>query len=198
MFSTTRQLEKRTGKYGTSRLEYLQELVNEYQDTKDLEAKQQVLANLANFAYDPINYPFLLQLNVVDLFLDALTEAEEKTVEFGLGGICNICLEKSAKEHIINNDGIPLIVDCLSSKNENILLSALSSLMFLITISSEADILTKTVHNRVQELSLSENRKFSNLANVFLQDYFEKQNYNKGEDGDHKSGSIYSEGNNTI
>jgi len=33
------------------------------------EAKLQVLANLANFAYDPINYEYLRQLNVVDLFL---------------------------------------------------------------------------------------------------------------------------------
>lgn len=27
------------------------------------------MANLANFAYDPINYDYFLQLNVVDLFL---------------------------------------------------------------------------------------------------------------------------------
>jgi len=34
-----------------------------------LEAKYQVLANLANFAYDPINYDWLFELNVVDLFI---------------------------------------------------------------------------------------------------------------------------------
>ena len=34
-----------------------------------LESKLQVLANLANFAYDPINYEHLRKLNVVDLFL---------------------------------------------------------------------------------------------------------------------------------
>jgi len=28
-----------------------------------------VLANLSNFAYDPINYEYLRQLNVIDLFL---------------------------------------------------------------------------------------------------------------------------------
>ena len=33
------------------------------------DAKLQVLANLANFAYDPINYEYLRQLNVIDLFL---------------------------------------------------------------------------------------------------------------------------------
>ena len=34
-----------------------------------LDAKCQVLANLANFAYDPINYPHLKKLNVAELFL---------------------------------------------------------------------------------------------------------------------------------
>jgi len=33
------------------------------------DAKLQVLANLANFAYDPINYEYMRQLNAIDLFL---------------------------------------------------------------------------------------------------------------------------------
>ena len=33
------------------------------------DAKCQLLANLANFAYDPINYPHLKKLNVAELFL---------------------------------------------------------------------------------------------------------------------------------
>ncbi|CAG8439305.1 11442_t:CDS:2 [Ambispora gerdemannii] len=155
------QLEKRTGKYGTPRLEYLQELVNEYQTTTDIEAKHQILANLANFAYDPINYKFLCQLNVVDLFLDAITEPEEKIKEF----------ENRAKEHIITSDGLPLIIDCLSSENENTVLSALATLMFLNISFSKSDI--KSVFERVKQLSQTDNRKISNLAIVFLQDYLE-------------------------
>jgi hypothetical protein len=34
------------------------------------------------------------QLNVVELFLDCITEPNEKLVEFGLGGICNSCVGK--------------------------------------------------------------------------------------------------------
>ena len=34
-----------------------------------LGAKVQILANLANFSYDPINYGHLRKLNVIDLFL---------------------------------------------------------------------------------------------------------------------------------
>lgn len=49
------------------------------------EAKEQVLANLANFAYDPNNMEYLKELQVTDLFLDMLTEENENFVEFGMG-----------------------------------------------------------------------------------------------------------------
>ncbi|XP_069337794.1 armadillo repeat-containing protein 7 isoform X2 [Eulemur rufifrons] len=44
------------------RLGYLQALVTEFQETVSQDAKEQVLANLANFAYDPGNYQYLRQL----------------------------------------------------------------------------------------------------------------------------------------
>ena len=89
-FSTKAQLEKKTGPWGLGRFKYLQALVTEYQDTHKQgkstrifldsklsvnfpcmpsDHKLQVLANLANFAYDPINYEYFRQLNILDLFL---------------------------------------------------------------------------------------------------------------------------------
>lgn len=56
------------------------------------EAKTQVLANLANFAYDPINYDYLRQLKVIDLFLHLISEEDEEFVRFAIGGLCNLCL----------------------------------------------------------------------------------------------------------
>lgn len=50
-----------------------------------LEAKEQILANLANFAYDPRNMEALQMLQVTELFLDMLTEENENFVEFGIG-----------------------------------------------------------------------------------------------------------------
>lgn len=44
-----------------------------------------MLANLANFAYDPKNMEHLRELQVADLFLDMLTEENENVVEFGMG-----------------------------------------------------------------------------------------------------------------
>ncbi|XP_054989550.1 armadillo repeat-containing protein 7 isoform X3 [Sorex araneus] len=67
------------------RLGYLQALVTEFQETQSQDAREQVLANLANFAYDPHNYPYLRQLQVLDLFLDSLSEENETLVEFALG-----------------------------------------------------------------------------------------------------------------
>lgn len=59
-----------------------------------LEMKKQVLANLANFAYDPINYEFLRELGVLDLFLDLLSDGNIILKQFAIGGICNLCLGK--------------------------------------------------------------------------------------------------------
>lgn len=36
----------------------------------------------------------LKQLNVLELFLDCMTEPNERLVEFGVGGICNSCVGK--------------------------------------------------------------------------------------------------------
>lgn len=58
------------------------------------EAKQQVLGNLANFAYDPINYDFLRNLKVLDLFLDHLAESDQVLQKFAICGLCNLCLGK--------------------------------------------------------------------------------------------------------
>ncbi|PNJ87742.1 armadillo repeat-containing protein 7 isoform X3 [Pongo pygmaeus] len=66
------------------RLGYLQALVTEFQETQSQDAKEQVLANLANFAYDPSNYEYLRQLQVLDLFLDSLSEESETLVEFAI------------------------------------------------------------------------------------------------------------------
>ncbi|CAJ0882630.1 3171_t:CDS:2 [Entrophospora sp. SA101] len=127
--------------------DYLQELVNEYQDTKDQ---------------------------------DALTENDEKLKEFGIGGLCNLCL------------GIPLIIDCLNSNNEDILTAAITILIFLLTPPTleiaKTSILTRSVKKKIEELSKSENNisssnnnggisssnSIKNLSIIFLNDYFNK------------------------
>ncbi|XP_039595262.1 armadillo repeat-containing protein 7 [Polypterus senegalus] len=162
---------RRSGTQEDDRLEYLQALVTEFQDTDSQDAKEQVLANLANFSYDPSNYEYLRQLQVIDLFLDMLTEENENFVEFGIGGLCNLCLDKTNKEYILQNGGLKLVISCLSSPNEETVLSAVTTLMYLMTPDSRQDITAPPVVECMLRFSLSANKRLSNLAGVFLQDY---------------------------
>ncbi|ESR54753.1 ARM repeat superfamily protein [Citrus sinensis] len=119
MFTNNQRQEERTGRSGTPRLQYLQELVSQFQNSTDEERKEKIVANLANFAYDPYNYTFLRQLNVLELFLDCITEPNEKLVEFGVGGICNASVDPANAAIITKSGGIPLIIECLSSPVRN-------------------------------------------------------------------------------
>ncbi|GAA0160220.1 hypothetical protein LIER_16824 [Lithospermum erythrorhizon] len=119
MFTNSQRQEERTGKYGTPRVQYLQELVTQFQSASSEETKEKIVANLANFSYDPFNYSFLRQLNILELFLDCMTEPNERLVEFGIGGICNACADPANAKVIAQSDGVPLIIQCLSSPVKN-------------------------------------------------------------------------------
>lgn len=56
------------------------------------ESQEQVTANLANFAYDPINFEYLKDALAIELFLDLLTNVNAKLIRHGLAGLCNSCL----------------------------------------------------------------------------------------------------------
>lgn len=161
---------------------------------KLLDAQEQVLANLANFAYDPINYGYLRQLRVIDIFLNALSESNPKLVRFGIGGLCNLCLGKHIyntgeetrnicriicntvlsdrinKTYILRNRGVELVSSLLSSKDEDVLLAVISTLMFLVTPESEDEITSPKIIKRMLELS-GEDTRVKNMAILFLDDY---------------------------
>jgi hypothetical protein len=46
------------------------------------------------------------QLNILELFLDCITESNERLVEFGVGGICNSCVGEQS-------DGFNSTISCL-------------------------------------------------------------------------------------
>ncbi|XP_069808794.1 armadillo repeat-containing protein 7 isoform X2 [Dendropsophus ebraccatus] len=100
-----------------------------------------------------------------------LTEENETLVEFGIGGLCNLCLDKVSKSHIFASRGLSLVINCLSSHREETVLSAITTLMYLSTAASYAEITTAPVVECMLRFSLSTNRRLSNLANVFLEDY---------------------------
>ncbi|PON84361.1 Beta-catenin [Trema orientale] len=170
MFTNDRRQEERTGRYGTSRLHYLQELVTQFQNAANEESKERVVANLANFAYDPYNYAFLRQLNVLELLLDCITEPNEKLVEFGIGGVCNSCADPANAAIIAQCGGIPLVIQCLSSPVRNTVNSALGALYYLCNKSNRDEILKPEVVDLINRYAAVEatSISFSNLAKAFL------------------------------
>lgn len=182
MFSTKEKLIHRTGQNGVGRYDFLKLLINEFKSTSSKDAKQQVLANLVNFAYDPVNYDYLRQLKVIDLFLHILSEDNTTFVRFAIGGICNLCLDPINKAYILRNQGIPLVSLLLNSHDEGIILSSITTLMFLITPESKDDILSSTIVKRMQDFSNSTNTRIKNLAVIFLTDYCQEHNIEKTED----------------
>ncbi|XP_071455360.1 armadillo repeat-containing protein 7-like [Hetaerina americana] len=171
MFSTEEDLIHRTGKNGVPRRQFLQELVNEFQDSDSEEAKEQVLANLANFAYDPINYKYLRDLMVIDLFLDQITEGTENLIHYALAGLCNLCLDPENKEYILGCGGVRIVTTCLSTKNIETLLNAITTLQYLTTPKSKSEITSPAIIDSMLRLSKSQNPRIRNLAVIFLEDY---------------------------
>ncbi|KAG8660228.1 armadillo repeat-containing protein 7 isoform X1 [Manihot esculenta] len=171
MFTNNRRQEERTGKYGTPRLQYLQELVSQFQSATDEETKERIVANLANFAYDPYNYAFLRQqLNVLELFIDCITEPNEKLVEFGVGGLCNSCADPANGAIVAQCGGIPLVIQCLSSPVRNTVNYAIAALYYLCNSSNKEEILKPEVIDCIKRFAAAEavSINFSNLAKAFL------------------------------
>ncbi|KAG7219835.1 hypothetical protein INR49_005857 [Caranx melampygus] len=165
----------------SDRFEYLQNLVTEFQDTDSDEAKEQVLANLANFAYDPKNMEYLRTLHVPDLFMDMLTEENENFVEFGMGGLCNLSMDPDSRDFILQSGGISLVTNCLSSRREETVLSAITTLMNLTTASSRSEITDAAILQCMLRFSLSESPRLRNLAAVFLQDCCSEEQVKRAE-----------------
>lgn len=170
MFTSKEQLIKRTGKNSIGRYEFLKLLATEYKTTKSKDAKEQVLANLANFAYDPINYGYIRQLQIIDLFLYTLSENNVKLVRFAASGICNLCIDPINKLYILRNQGIKLLASLLVSQDEDTILSIITSLIYLITPESKDEITTEDIE-KISELSKHESNRIKNLATIFLNDY---------------------------
>lgn len=170
MFATKESLKRRTGPFGIGRLSYLQSLVNEFQDTESQDSKLQVLANLANFAYDPINYDYFRQLNIIELFLDCLEECDDRIVEFAIGGLCNLVNDKLNQQMILSNEGIYHLSACLSRSNEDIVFSAISTLIYLNSKATNLQLTSIPIINVMLTFSKSRNSRLRNLANIYLKE----------------------------
>eukprot|EP00743_Colponemidia_sp_Colp-15_P008666 GILK01009433.1.p1 GENE.GILK01009433.1~~GILK01009433.1.p1 ORF type:complete len:173 (-),score=15.42 GILK01009433.1:433-951(-) len=164
MLASREHLRKRTGRFGTPRFDYLQQLVTEFQSTTNQADRAQILANLGNFAYDPINYEAFRKLNIIELFVDMLTDEPEDLKELAIAGLCNCCTDPKNAQIIVEAEGIGAIVDCLTNENEEIVLSSLSVLQWLLNPSTHKDIVTEQVKAALTTYTVHVNPRIKNVA----------------------------------
>lgn len=89
------------------------------------------------------------------------------------GGLCNLCSDRANQEHILQTGGIPLIINCLSSPNEETVLSAVTTIMYLSSPGpgSHPELTATPVVQCMLRFSLSANTRLRNLAQIFLEDF---------------------------
>jgi hypothetical protein len=179
MFSTWKSLERRTGRFGVGRFEYLKQLLNEYEySLTNNENKLQILANFANFSYDPINYNYLRELNIIDLFIDHLQmNTNDDFVHYSLAGLCNMSSDKINSQLIFHKNPSILIVliKCLFSNRFDIVLNSMVTLMFLSDHNEQMKnelIQRNEIRQSLEKYSQSKDIRLSNMAKLFLEDYF--------------------------
>ncbi|XP_021741088.1 armadillo repeat-containing protein 7-like isoform X1 [Chenopodium quinoa] len=165
MFTNNKRQAERTGKYGTPRPQHLQQLITQFQNsTISNESKEKIVANLANFSYDPYNYAILRDLNVLELFIDCLTEPNERLIEFAVGGICNAVADPQNAQIVCDCGGVAALIDCLSSPVRNTVKYAIAGLYYLVDL---VDL--KEKENVVDLISkYSQVDGFANLAQALL------------------------------
>ena len=187
MFSTPESLRRRTGKSSVDRPTYIKQLVEEYEClATDEDKREQVLANLANFAYDPINYEYFRRFHVLDIFIKNLQEfhanraefsdvLSERKVNFSLSGVCNLCLDTRNKEYLLKHDLIQMIHFFLTNIKRDrgeLQLLLITTLIFLFDENSKAEIVANpNVLNWIRSLCESSDKRLSNMAKVFMEDY---------------------------
>lgn len=175
MFSNQAYLDKKTGAHGYGRFPYLKQLVKEFQTTSDESSKKEVLANLANFSYDPINFDSLRKLNVPMIFVQCLHEGDD-LVEFAASGLCNLAADSACARDIEASGGISGMINLLSCSREATVLAAVTGLYFMAFDQRfRKQISDPAVLACMEEFARCKNTRLRNVATVLLDHFPEVQ-----------------------
>ncbi|EDV93492.1 GH19343 [Drosophila grimshawi] len=173
MFSSHRHLKRKTPAEGIDRREYIAHLVDEYYTSTNVEALEQVTANLANFAYDPINWAHLHEADALDVFVASLDTQNPNLQLHSIAALCNFCLDKNAAKFIIENIAIIREV-LLRSEHSEIVLHSLALHYQLPSsgLGNKELLVTPPLLKRVQHWRQQSNdERVVQLCHVFLEDY---------------------------
>ncbi|XP_013110067.2 LOW QUALITY PROTEIN: uncharacterized protein LOC106088869 [Stomoxys calcitrans] len=184
MFNSHKHLKRKTPCPGINREEFIQHLVDEYYTTNNIEAQEQVTANLANFAYDPLNWSFLIKADAVKLFLEILEERNEKLQLHGIAGLTNICLDDNIYKYFNNPEVIQQIHRLfLASNNQEILINCCTIYQFLAK-DNKSNILPAKILLRVQNIntdSKGKNIRLSNITSLLLLDFGRRYEFTESQ-----------------
>ncbi|XP_053667587.1 armadillo repeat-containing protein 7 [Anopheles marshallii] len=178
MFSTQERLKRRTPAGGINRKTYLRLLVDEYYETSNIEAQQQVTANLANFAYDPINWKFLREAKAHELFYEIVQQSLQGIVDrflvlHAIVGLANISLDPVIAEYIERSDGLEQLRVLLEKYRTDceIICNALTCYSFLLN--DRRTLLlkqNKCLLNLLEHFKQAANSRIANLATILAED----------------------------
>jgi len=166
---------ERGDEWKLERFNFLRKLVNECETTKSRDARRQVLANLANFAYDPINHEFLRALNAAEIFTSFLSSKDDELVEYAIGGLANLATN-DLNWKIIVDCGIERVQACVRMKNAEIVISALTTLIYLYVPSLHSSFYAPDFLKTLEILERSDNPRIKNLTIIFLRDCLHNHN----------------------
>ncbi|XP_055850526.1 armadillo repeat-containing protein 7 [Episyrphus balteatus] len=173
MFSKNELLKTKTPSNGIGRKEFIENLVQEFYTTTNIEAQEQVTANLANFAYDPINFQHLRDANAVNLFFQLITSRNERLVLHGIAGICNICLDSLSQTEITNSKNIKILFELFETQtNADIIIHLLTTIYLLAANKSlSSNVYTKENLQRIRSLTKSSEKRIESLASIIIEDF---------------------------
>ncbi|XP_032588079.1 armadillo repeat-containing protein 7 isoform X1 [Drosophila mojavensis] len=173
MFSSHRYLKRKTPAEGIDRREYIGHLVDEYYTSTNVEALEQVTANLANFAYDPINWPYLHEAEALEVFVTALDTQNPNLQLHAVAALCNFCLDEIAAKFIVAKIAILRNIFLSTEKADTVLHSlALHYQLLSAGLSSKEEIVTPALLKRVLHWRQSSNdERVVKLCIVFLEDF---------------------------
>lgn len=114
---------------------------------------------------------------MLNIFLVLLESVNESLALHGISGICNICVESESREYILAANGFNKIVNLLeTSKNTEIILNSLTTLIHLRNFCSECFKLDSKVSELIRNFENSGNPRFKNLATLLLENQNELAN----------------------
>ncbi|XP_030376229.1 armadillo repeat-containing protein 7 isoform X1 [Scaptodrosophila lebanonensis] len=140
---------------------------------------EQVTANLANFAYDPINWTYLHEAQALEVFLELLETHNQSLQLHGIAALCNICLDRTAEQFIIEPKHTSIIID-LFLRTEHLEIVLHSIALFLQILSSDVQetlkykelLVTPALLKRIQHWRQeAKDKRVVNLCVVFLEQF---------------------------